>query len=258
MAVNEFISALKARDSVQLTGTGLWAQVQPQVVTEMLGVATVVARLTGCPRSEPRLVFGLNRYTFSARFYDVLSMEWPIYRAGRVAAIRAMELRSGMRVLDLGCGTGLNHPLLQEAIGPTGAVVGVDTSWHMLAQARQRASHRGWSNVELLQADMTEVDGIGAVDAVLATYSLSLVPGWELAWARAMAATRTGGRMAIVDMQLPVGAARIAAPLARLACAAGGADINAHPWTALERDCLDVRAISLRGGHIQVRVGDRR
>ena len=65
------------------------------------------------------------RYTVSARFYDILSLEWPVYRAGRVTAIGAMGLLPGMRVLDLGCGTGLNHPLLVDAVGPTGTVIGV-------------------------------------------------------------------------------------------------------------------------------------
>ncbi len=202
-------------------------------------------------------MFFPERYTVSARFYDVLSLEWPVYRAGRVAAIRAMGLRPGMRVLDLGCGTGLNHPLLQEAVGPSGKVIGVDTSRQMLDQARGRAKRHDWRNVELLQADMIELTGIGPVDAALATYSLSLVPDWKLAWERAFATTRSGGRLAVVDMQLPVGAARIAGPLARLACRAGGSDIDAHPWTAVERDCVDVTARSLRGGHIQVRVGSR-
>lgn len=197
------------------------------------------------------------KYTVAARFYDVLSLEWPVYRAGRVSAIGAMGLRPGMRVLDLGCGTGLNHPLLHDAIGPAGTIVGVDSSSQMLAQARRRASRHGWRNVELLQADMTQVTWLDIADAVIATYALSLVPAWERAWTRAVEATRPGGRMAVVDMQLPVGAARVAAPLARLACAVGGADINAHPWTALERDCIDVTAVSLRGGHVQVRAGTR-
>jgi len=197
------------------------------------------------------------RYTVSARFYDILSLEWPVYRAGRVTAIGAMGLLPGMRVLDLGCGTGLNHPLLVDAVGPTGTVIGVDSSRQMLAQARHRSSRHGWRNVVLVQADMTTIDGLGPVDAVIATYTLSVVPGWERAWARALSAIRPGGRMAVVDMQLPVGPARVAGPLARLACAAGGADIHAHPWTALERDCTDVTAVSLRAAHVQVRVGTR-
>ncbi len=197
------------------------------------------------------------RYTVSARFYDVLSLEWPVYRPGRITAIGALGLSPGMRVLDLGCGTGLNVPLIQDVVGATGAVIGVDSSQQMLAQARRRARRHGWRNVELLEADMTAVGRLGEVDAMIATYSLSVIPGWHRAWHKAFAATCSGGRMAVVDMQLPEGAARVAGPLARLACAAGGSDIYAHPWTALERDCNDVSEVSLRGGHVQVRVGTK-
>lgn len=198
-----------------------------------------------------------SRYTVSARFYDVVSAEWPVYRAGRTVAIDALRLAPGMRVLDLGCGTGLNHPLLQRAVGPRGALVGLDLSTRMLAQAKRRVQRHRWRNVDLVAADMTTVQGLTGFDAVIATYSLSLVPDGERAWATALAATGDGGRLAVVDMQRPVGAARAFTPLARLACALGGADIDAHPWTALERDCSDVTACSLWGGHIQVRVGTR-
>ena len=51
------------------------------------------------------------------------------------------------------------------------------------------------------------------------------------------------------------GFARVFAPLARLACALGGSDPHAHPWVAIERDCTEVTAASLRGGHMQVRAG---
>ena len=61
--------------------------------------------------------------------------------------------------------------------------------------------------------------------------------------------------MAIVDMQKPVGWAAVWSPVAQLACQLGGSDINAHPWTPIESSLTDVRAASVRGGHIQVRVG---
>lgn len=200
---------------------------------------------------------GPSRYTLSARCYDAVSAEWPVYRVGRVAAIHALRLRPGLRVLDLGCGTGLNFPLLQRRVGPPGEVVGVDLNPHMLAQARRRAQSQQWCNVELVADDMRTVQDLGGFDVVIATYALSLVPDWERAWATALAACRPGGQLAVVDMQRPQGRARLLTPLARLACALGGADIDAHPWTALERDCGDVIATGLRGGHVQVRVGNR-
>jgi S-adenosylmethionine-diacylgycerolhomoserine-N-methlytransferase len=202
----------------------------------------------------------MDRYSRVARVYDRLSAE-PVYRAGRVEAVAALGLARGERVLDVGCGTGLNLPLL-TAVGPTGLVVGVDRSTRMLDVARAQVRRRGWDNVRLVHADATGLD-IGldptlgdpaGFDAVVFTYALSLMPDWPAAWHAATRLLRPGGRAAVVDMRLPQGRARILSPLARLACLLGGADINAHPWTELEKQaCGDVVRRSLRGGHIQVR-----
>lgn len=202
------------------------------------------------------------RYAASAPLYDVLFGEWPVYRAGRVRGIEGLGLREGEFVLDVGCGTGLNFPLLQERVGPRGHVVGIDASGQMLRQARRRCDRRSWHNVDLICADATTVDPAevraclpaGVADAVIATYALSLMPRWTQAWQRAVDVSRPGARLAVVDMARPVGRA---APLARLAYALGGADIDAHPWCAVERSCFEVSSQSLRGGHVQVRVGTR-
>ncbi|MCG6970554.1 MAG: methyltransferase domain-containing protein [Gammaproteobacteria bacterium] len=49
-----------------------------------------------------------------------------------------MQLAPGGTVVDLGCGTGLNFPLLQQAVGPVGRVISVDLSAEMLARAGKR------------------------------------------------------------------------------------------------------------------------
>ncbi len=211
-----------------------------------------------------------QRYTSFAPAYDVLSGEWPVYRAGRVTGIGALRLRLGAFVLDIGCGTGLNMPLIRAVVGPAGRIVGVDASAKMLAQARAKAERRGWMNIDLENADATTLTpgwldgrlgpgrGPDGADAVLFTYSLSVMTNWPEAWRAATAAARPGARVAVVDMRTPTGATTVFAPLARLACILGGSDITAHPWTALEQECTDVQAWSLRGGHIQVRAGTLR
>jgi ubiquinone/menaquinone biosynthesis C-methylase UbiE len=70
----------------------------------------------------------MPRYRWGARVYDLLSMERLGYRPGRRAAIDGLRLRAGDRVLDVGCGTGLNLPYLVSAIGAAGEVVGVDAA----------------------------------------------------------------------------------------------------------------------------------
>jgi len=205
----------------------------------------------------------MARYIRSAAWYDALSAE-PIYRAGRNRAIPALHLQEGSRVLDVGCGTGLNFPLLLEAVGESGQVVGVDHSPEMLEVARRKTVRRPPGNVVLVEADAEQLDRLAVsgsdgpgppFDAVLFTYSLSLMGDWESAWHRASSLVRPGGRAAVVDMEPPHRWARLLGPTARLACLLGGADINARPWTVLDRTATDVQSWSLRGGHVQVRVG---
>jgi len=204
----------------------------------------------------------MSRYTHSASWYDTVSAE-PIYRVGRERVIPALHLREGSRVLDIGCGTGLNFPLLLAAVGRSGQIVGVDRSREMLEVARRKTIHAPPGNVALVEADAEQLDQVavgldesGATfDAVLFTYSLSLMGNWEAAWLRATSLVRPGGRAGIVDMEPPRGWARLLDPAARLACLLGGADINARPWTLLERTAHDVQSWSFRGSHVQVRVG---
>ncbi len=204
----------------------------------------------------------MSRYTHFASWYDLASVE-PVYGVGRERAIPALHLQEGSRVLDIGCGTGLNFPRLAAAVGRSGHVVGVDRSSEMLEVARRKTTNGPPGNVALVQADAESLQhaaiGVDALkvpfDAVLFTYSLSLMTGWKQAWQQATSLVRPGGRAAIVDMEQPHGWARLLAPAARLSCWLGGADINARPWTLLERTAHDVQAWSLRGGHVQVRVG---
>ena len=207
-----------------------------------------------------------TRYgVLTAAGYDALSGERPVYGAPRRTAVTAMSagLAPGAAVLDLGCGTGLNLPLLLDPAGPAGAVVALDASPAMLARAASRVTAHGWAAVHLLLADATTVgpDALTAplggrrFDAVLSTYALSLMPGWRQAWATALAACRDGARLAVVDMARPTGAARLLTPLALAATALGGSDVEAHPWTALDAACDDVERASLRGGHVRVHVG---
>lgn len=196
-------------------------------------------------------------YTTFAFLYDALSLEWPIYGSGRRAGIAALGLAPGDRVLDLGCGTGLSLRHLLRRIGRTGHVVALDSSPAMLHQAARRARRHGWTNVTFVCADASTVDprSWDPVDAAVSTYALSIVPDRPAAWRTMVRATRAGGRIAVVDMQEPVGRWAVLRPLARWLCAVSGSDIDAHPWRLLEADLVDVRSAARRGGHVQIRVG---
>ncbi|MBB2484797.1 methyltransferase domain-containing protein [Mitsuaria sp. WAJ17] len=73
-----------------------------------------------------------------ARRAPVYDLELAALTGLRREAIAQLGLEPGETVLDLGCGTGLSLPLLLQAVGPTGQVIGLEPCKAMLEQARQR------------------------------------------------------------------------------------------------------------------------
>jgi len=195
------------------------------------------------------------RYRAVASVYDLVSLEWPVYRLPRLTAIAALNLRPGQRVLDVGCGTGLNLDPLHSALGRTGSVTAVDASPQMLAAARRRAQRRGWHDDTFICADMTELpaSSLPLADAAVVTFALSLMGEWQAALDTVIEAVRPGGSVAVADLTFAAG--RLARPASRLACHLGGSDPMARPWTRLEQRTANVTGWSLRSGHVQVWVG---
>lgn len=76
-------------------------------------------------------------------------------RPAVLAAIAALDLRRGWRVLDVGCGAGVHLPLLAECVGPGGRVVGLDHDPDRLALARELCAEEIAAGVvELRQGDL--------------------------------------------------------------------------------------------------------
>ncbi len=147
-------------------------------------------------------------------WYDFISPLYDIGSTGsggpRRQAVAQLRLSPGDVVLDLACGTGLNFPYIQAGIGEQGLLIGLDYSSGMLAKARRKAQRRGWENVRLIQADagtlsadlLKEKAGVERVDKLICTLGLTVIPEWELAFGRAWALLKPGGRCAVMDWWL--------------------------------------------------------
>jgi ubiquinone/menaquinone biosynthesis C-methylase UbiE len=149
----------------------------------------------------------IETYRKKAKRYDITSRLQPVpgypQRAQRLRAVQALGLRAGDSVIDIACGTGLNFPLIEEAIGPGGRLIGVDLTDAMLGRAQDRIAANGWSNVSLVQADAAEFDFPSQVDAILSTYALTQVPGCAEVIVHGAAALRGGGRWVVLDLKVP-------------------------------------------------------
>jgi demethylmenaquinone methyltransferase/2-methoxy-6-polyprenyl-1,4-benzoquinol methylase len=159
---------------------------------------------TQTDRAQERLI---ETYRKKAKHYDVTSRLYPApgypQRGQRLRALSALRLRPGSSVIDLACGTGLNFPLIQEAIGPDGRILGVDLTDAMLARAQDRIERSSWANVSLVQADAAGFAFPDGFDAILSTYALSQVPGCAEVIAHGAAALSPGGRVAVLDLKVP-------------------------------------------------------
>ena len=78
-----------------------------------------------------------------------------VYGPGARRVLIEAGIRPGMRVADLGSGTGMVTQLLAELVGPTGEVVGVDYNGDQVEQAKALLP-AGVSNVRFVQASATD------------------------------------------------------------------------------------------------------
>ena len=155
-------------------------------------------------RTRERLI---KTYRKKAKHYDVTTRLYPApgypQTGQRLRAVQALGLRAGDSVIDIACGTGLNFPLIEDAIGPDGRIVGVDLTDAMLTHAQDRIETNGWSNISLVEADAAAFDFPTEVDAILSTYALTQVPDCAAVIAHGAAALSGGGRWAVLDLKVP-------------------------------------------------------
>jgi len=90
--------------------------------------------------------------------------------------LAAAGITAGMRVLDLGTGTGDVALLLAELVGPQGRVIGVDANTAILDTARLRVQATGWTTVGFQEGDIQHLDFDDNFDAVVGRWVLMYQP----------------------------------------------------------------------------------
>jgi ubiquinone/menaquinone biosynthesis C-methylase UbiE len=125
------------------------------------------------------------------------------YGPGSEALLRRAGLSLGMRVLEVGCGSGNMTCWLAEHVGPAGAVVALDNSEAQLEQARRQVGERSLRNVTFAVADATAPDlPAESFDLVYSRLLLMHLTD-PLKALRAMAGlVKPGGRVVCEEMDL--------------------------------------------------------
>lgn len=161
---------------------------------------TQAPRLAQAPKSAGFLPFA------DANRYEGQYLRDVVQRGGEVAvdykylSRRFLELESGQRVLDIGCGSGVDLALLSEAVGPDGRVVGVDHNPERVQEARTTVQAGKRSNITVLLAN---AEGLtfpsGEFDRVRADRVLQHIPRQRAALTEMWRVLAPDGIMSVVE-----------------------------------------------------------
>lgn len=179
--------------------------------------------------------------------------------AYRNRAIKLLNLKAGDTVVEVGCGTGLNFSLLQDKVGPSGKIVGIDLTAEMLEVARQRCEKNGWRNVELVEHDAATYLFPLHVDGVISAFAITLVPKFDVVITHAAEVLKPGKRMVLLDLKLP----HWPQPLVKLAIwLTSGFGVNEeiakrHPWEDMTKVFQNLHMEDIFFGAVYIAMSER-
>lgn len=123
--------------------------------------------------------------------------------AGVGATSVEADLRPGQRVLDLGCGGGLDSLIAAERVGPGGQVVAVDFSGDMLERAAGARQAAGAWRVSLCRAAAESLPlADGSLDRVLVNGIFNLSPARSAIFSELARVVPPGGQLYAAELIL--------------------------------------------------------
>ena len=175
-----------------------------------------VARMVRDARKDPRTGFHIVRENRSACAIDERSEALNIYEERLVEGIpeKALvasrgcgdpvsraELQPGERVLDLGCGGGVDAIIASRLVGEAGKVYGLDMTAAMLQLARENAQTAGARNITYIEGLIEDIPLPDAsVDVVLSNCVINFSDDREAVLREARRVLVPGGRFVVSDI----------------------------------------------------------
>ncbi|HXV62821.1 MAG TPA: methyltransferase domain-containing protein [Vicinamibacteria bacterium] len=111
------------------------------------------------------------------------------------------ELEPGERVVDVGCGAGMDSLIAARMVGPHGAVVGIDMTPEMVEKAEAARKEADLPNVEFRRGYVEELPvPDGWADAIISNGVFNLTPDKMRTLKEMARVLKPGGRLQLGDI----------------------------------------------------------
>lgn len=106
-------------------------------------------------------------------------------------------LKNGLKVLDIGCGTGAISKGIAEIVGKNGYVIGIDSSEHLIAKGKK--DFTSITNLELIAVDLFEYEPEERFDLIVAARVLQWLSNPQDALIKCKEFLKPGGQISVLD-----------------------------------------------------------
>ena len=165
--------------------------------------------------SETRAACGIDERSEALSIYDEQLVDGIPKRAlvasrGCADPVSRAQLQVGERVIDLGCGGGVDAIIASRMVGATGLVYGLDMTPEMVKLARENAQAAGADNIEFIEGTIEDIPLPNAcLDVVLSNCVINFAADKARVFSEAVRVLRAGGRFVASDIvcfsELPPG-----------------------------------------------------